>query len=337
MRTAAAIVRALTIDSLALSAALVYAGCDSRSASSGPQTQPQTPEPKDVGAKEATPGADEPEKKVESDAQRVVAVGDVHGDLEAARKALRIAGVLEGDSKWIGGDTILVQTGDQLDRGDDEPEILSLLLTLTEQAAKAGGKVHVLNGNHEIMNAMGDLRYVTKDGFADYEGVNNGAVDADALSEAPEFAHGRISAFAPGGAAREILAARDVAVVVERTVFVHGGLLPEYAKDLETINKQTKQWLAGKRDQPPMAVVAQDGPVWSRHYSDKPDASDCALLEETLEALDVDRMVVGHTVQPDVTSACDGKVWMIDVGMAAHYGGKPAALEIRGDQVTVLR
>ena len=130
MRSAAPIVRALTVDLLAWSAVLAMAGCDSRSASSGPQTQPQTPEPANVSAKEATPPEEKPVKKDESDAQRVVAIGDVHGDVEAARQALRLAGVLEGDSKWIGGDTILVQTGDQLDRGDDEPEIFSLLLTL---------------------------------------------------------------------------------------------------------------------------------------------------------------------------------------------------------------
>ncbi len=53
--------------------------------------------------------------------------------------------------------------------------------------------------------------------------------------------------------------------------------------------------------------------------------------------LKVTRMVVGHTVQArGVTSACEGKVWRIDVGIAKHYGGKPAALEIKGDQLTVL-
>lgn len=333
MRSSTAIVSALTPNLLALGLALFCGGCDARPSSSGPGREPAAGDRRTGTAKEAT--ATETKKSAET-SKRVVAIGDVHGDLDAARKALQIAGVLEGDSKWIGGETIVVQTGDQLDRGDDEPEILALLVTLAEQAEAAGGELVVLNGNHEIMNAMGDLRYVTKEGFTDFEGSKNEDLSADELKDVPEFALGRISAFTPGGEMAGILAERDVAVVVERTAFVHGGLLPEYARQLETINAETKQWLSGERERPPQAVVAPDGPVWSRHYSDKPDATDCALLDEALTALDADRMVVGHTVQPQVTSACDGKVWMVDVGMAAHYGGKPAALEIRGDQVTVL-
>ena len=58
--------------------------------------------------------------------QRIVAFGDVHGDLEAARGALRLAGAIDEQDHWIGGDLIVVQTGDQLDRGDQEQEILDL-------------------------------------------------------------------------------------------------------------------------------------------------------------------------------------------------------------------
>jgi hypothetical protein len=79
-------------------------------------------------------------------------------------------------------------------------------------------------------------------------------------------------------------------------------------------------------------------PVWSRHYSDAPDWEDCLLLFETLDALGAARMVVAHTVQTQgITSACEEKVWRVDVGLAAYYGGLPAALEIVGDQVKVLQ
>ena len=55
---------------------------------------------------------------------RVIAVGDVHGDLAAARRALRLARVVDEDDQWVGGATWVVQVGDQLDRGDDEQAIL---------------------------------------------------------------------------------------------------------------------------------------------------------------------------------------------------------------------
>ena len=41
------------------------------------------------------------------------------------------------------------------------------------------------------------------------------------------------------------------------------------------------------------------------------------------------RMIVGHTPQRGgITSDCGGKLWRIDVGLAAHYGGVIEVLEI---------
>ena len=84
---------------------------------------------------------------------RIVAIADVHGDLDAARAALRLGGAIDGEDRWIGGDLVVVQTGDILDRGDDEQAIMELFLRLGKEAEITGGAVHVLNGNHELMNA----------------------------------------------------------------------------------------------------------------------------------------------------------------------------------------
>jgi hypothetical protein len=54
-----------------------------------------------------------------------------------------------------------LQVGDQLDRGDQEIEILYALERLQKEASKAGGALHVLNGNHETMNIAQDMRYST--------------------------------------------------------------------------------------------------------------------------------------------------------------------------------
>ena len=105
---------------------------------------------------------------VGEDEQRIVAFGDVHGDLEAARGALRLAGAIDEQDRWIGGDLIVVQTGDQLDRGDQEQAILDLFERLRIESEAAGGAFHALLGNHELMNARVDLRYVTDGGFADF-------------------------------------------------------------------------------------------------------------------------------------------------------------------------
>src|SRR5688572_25363601 len=80
---------------------------------------------------------------------RVVAIGDLHGDLATTRKVLRIAGAIDASDKWIGGALVVVQTGDQIDRGDDDRAILDLFERLAVDAKQAGGEVISLVGNHE--------------------------------------------------------------------------------------------------------------------------------------------------------------------------------------------
>src|SRR5690606_290431 len=79
---------------------------------------------------------------------------------------LQDAGVINRRRQWSGGRTQLVQTGDILDRGPHSRKVMDLLITLERQAAKAGGRVHALVGNHEAMNIAGDLRYVSPEEFA---------------------------------------------------------------------------------------------------------------------------------------------------------------------------
>ena len=270
--------------------------------------------------------------------RRLVAIGDLHGDLEATRRALRLAGAVDERDAWVGGDLVLVQTGDQLDRGDDEPEILDLFDRLARDAAAAGGAVHVLNGNHEFLNVRGDVRYVTLDGFADFLDEPMPGLSGAGPAKVVAAVLARIKAFRPGGPMALRLAKRNVVVVVGDTVFVHGGVLPEVAEyGVERLNQETREWLRGERGGPPDLLLDRDGPVWSRHYSKDTDEEDCRLLAETLAKLGASRMVVGHTVQKDrVTSGCDGRVWRIDTGMSRHYGGVPSALEIVGGQVRRL-
>ncbi len=271
-------------------------------------------------------------------AQHIVAIGDLHGDLEATRTALRLAGAIDEHDQWIGGTKVVVQTGDQLDRGDDELEILDLLDALTVQAQAAGGAVHVLNGNHELMNVKQDLRYVTLGGFLDFlptPVADPETVDPQTVVDA---VHERLKACRPGKPFAKRLLDRNVITIVGDTVFVHGGVLPHVVDyGIERLNQETRAWIRADRPYPPDILLATDGPVWSRHYSDEPDVEDCRLLEDALDGLAAQRMVVGHTVGDDgISSACGDKVWRIDVGLARHYGGNPAVLELQNGRVRVI-
>jgi hypothetical protein len=250
--------------------------------------------------------------------KRLVAIGDLHGDLGGARAALRAAGVLNISDSWSGGDTVIVQTGDILDRGDDESKIYELLERLTKDARAAGGDIILLDGNHELMNAAGDFRYVTEGGMHDFGGD-------------------RTAAFAPGGPWAKKLAAYNVIAIIDGTVYSHAGVEGAWTTQLTETNRSARCWLDGQAGKtPPAVLTSDDSPVWTRTYG-IPDAVDCSALASVLKALGAKRMVVGHTVQKTgITNACDGALWRIDVGLAEGYGGPIEVLEV-SDSPRVLR
>ena len=73
---------------------------------------------------------------------------------------LKNSSIVDESLDWIGGNTHLVQIGDVSDRGPDTLDIVRHLTKLEKQAKRAKGRVHVLIGNHEMMNITGDLRFV---------------------------------------------------------------------------------------------------------------------------------------------------------------------------------
>ena len=295
---------------------------------------------------------------VGEDEQRIVAFGDVHGDLEAARGALRLAGAIDEQDRWIGDDLTVVQTGDQLDRGDQEQAILDLFERLRIESEAAGGAFHALLGNHELMNARVDLRYVTDGGFADFMDTveyepgdslkvwdrSSGTFRTAILAEFEPHQRDRVAAFMPGGPYANLLAKRQVILQLGENVFVHGGVLPEHvAYGIDKINSSAQAWLRGEADLPSV-LSGSDSPQWTRLYSDDPDSSACSVLEEALNALGAKRIVMGHTIQESgIASACGGQAWRVDIGMAEYYasrteyGGSVAVLEIVGDSVRVLK
>lgn len=190
---------------------------------------------------------------------RVVAFSDIHGAYDAMVETLQSANVIDASLSWSGGSTHLVLVGDILDRGPDSRAAMDLLMRLEPEAVQAGGRVHVLMGNHEVMNLIGDVRYVAKEeyaAFADEElaedrdfwfsayrskrVVAGGSreelrVNFDAMFPAGFFAHRK--AFAPDGKYGAWLLTKPLIVVVNDTAFVHGGLSPTVAEiGLQGIN-----------------------------------------------------------------------------------------------------
>ena len=237
---------------------------------------------------------------------RIVAVGDLHGDLDNALATLELAGVVDGSGSWSGGETVLVQMGDVTDRGPDSRALMDMLRRLEIEAPQAGGRVISLLGNHEAMNMLGDWRY-----------VHPGDLDAFGGVQA------RREALSPTGEYGRWLMERAVVADLGDAVFVHGGLRPELAtRGLDALNEGARRELMAQ-SMAGLDVLGPRGPLWDRDYVVGPESTVCARLTEALQAVGRSRMVVGHTTRPDgrIQTRCDGRLHVVDIGISDAYGG----------------
>lgn len=269
---------------------------------------------------------------------RLVAIGDIHGDLAALRGALRLAGAIDSDDQWIGKGLTVVQTGDQIDRGDQDREVLDVLEKLEASAKAAGSALYVLNGNHELMNARFDFRYVTRKSFASFDEFSSRAGELAGRLPGPEL--GRAAAFMPGAPYAQKLSRHLTVAKVGDSLFAHGGVLPAHVEyGLDRINREASAFLAGKSRDLPAILSDEDGPVWLRRYGGaEVDDASCQMLGRVLKEVGAKRLIVGHTVQErGISSACQERVFRIDIGLSAFYGAKPAqVLEVTAAGARVL-
>lgn len=251
--------------------------------------------------------------------RKIVAIGDIHGDLSVAIKALKLAQVIDiripddlidvSKINWTGGNTFVVQLGDQIDRvrpsklfndlcteEDDELyedegsdlKIIYLFERLNSQAQKQGGAVISILGNHELMNVDGDFRYVSPKEFREFGNKFNGKMEFD--STVPFGYKERKEVFKPGGIlAKKLGRTRYSVAQVGSWLFVHGGITSECAKNysLQRINKHIGKWLLGDTSNENMKHVFnlyhrdddEHSPFWNRTYSDMDEWGQDALIE----------------------------------------------------------
>lgn len=272
---------------------------------------------------------------------RVVAIGDIHADLGALRLALRTAGAIDARDQWIGGTLTVVQLGDLIGRSNEERQVLDFVFDLQRRAQRAGGTVHALIGNHEVMGGRLDNQAVGPNPFPDWESVPDLRRDDPRLRHLRPYERARGAALMPGGPYARRLAAFPVVLKLRGTVFVHGGVVPRWARyGVDRINREVRDWLLGQTAEPDSALGVDDGDrvMWTRQFSFDVERADCSLLDESLKILGARRMIVAHTVLAEIASGCDGRLWAVDVGMSRAYGGRVEVLEILDDStLRVLR
>lgn len=284
----------------------------------------------------------------------IVAVGDLHGDYEAYVSILSAAGLIDAKGKWSGGKTIFVQLGDVPDRGPDSRKIIEHLMKLEKQAARKGGRVAALIGNHDAMNVIGDLRYVTPEEYAafatgkskqlreayyrangaalvEFYRTKDPALTDDGVKAAfekdtpPGYIEHRL-AWAPQGKFGAWVASHDAILKLGDTLFVHGGVGAAYAaRPIAEINAGVRAALTAGGG----AILEDEaGPLWHRAFAEETPEGETELAA-ALAAYGVKRIVIGHTPQlQGVKSLYGGRVIAADTGASKSYGGTRSFLRI---------
>lgn len=292
---------------------------------------------------------------------RVVVLGDIHGDMALAVKMLKVTGVAKGSTidtlTWCGGTTYVVQVGDQIDRCrpignmlcgnskttyNDEAsdiKILNLYTNLHKQAVREGGAVVSLLGNHEIMNALGHLDYVSHDGLKEFENYTDPRNPSKTFSSGKEA---RAHAFKPGNEFGKYLGCtRLPAVIIGSNIFVHAGIVDGLIRqiglsginDFETINQAIRGWLLGLLGTDYVKEIIDSSKYsmfWTRILGKIPpnvslDNEICSShISEVLKMFNVGGIIIGHTPQSfiysdDINATCGNKVWRVDNGSSAAF------------------
>jgi hypothetical protein len=262
---------------------------------------------------------------------RLVAVGDLHGDIENAKEILRLAQVIDDQGHWMSGRDTVIQLGDVVDRGPHGHAIMDMLETLEREAAAAGGELIQLLGNHELLNFQGDAKFVAPEHLSAFGGLS---------------AWKREWSSASGKYGSRILR-RPVVAIRNHSVFVHAGITADVARlgPVNALNGEVQRLMKQRQFSHPLLL--DGGPVWTREIIYSAQQGRCEPLYAALQEIrrqerlsaggsggrEIRRMVVGHTIQPNgaMRSFCNDSLFAIDVCISQYMqtGGHLAHLELR--------
>ncbi len=253
---------------------------------------------------------------------RIIVIGDLHADFTKTKQIFIDLDLIDESENWIANppNTHIVQLGDQIDgsRGfiDEEAsgelELIDFMERINTKARKVGGAVHSLIGNHEIMNLIEDFRYASKKDIEEQKMYNS-----------------RKEVFKPNGMVFGPLAGERHAILkIGKFIFSHAGILPKLISDNESgmnfiikINTMMKYILKGELDFNTLEMysyfLSSNSILFNRKIGDLRLTQ--IEIDEALEKLDATHQFVGHTIQENINSQYNDKLWLVDVGMSECF------------------
>lgn len=252
------------------------------------------------------------------DVEKFFVISDVHGQYNQFVRILLNNQIVDEKLNWNWQNGHLVVLGDVFDRGPQVTESLWLIYKLEQQAENAGGKVHVLLGNHELMIFQNDLRYIHEK----YEIV----------TEKLETEYSDL--FSPKTVLGNWLRTKPTIIQINDLIFCHAGISPEMSQnfsDLRSINATANLIFRRENlvsdDENEKLLTGSWGAYWYRGYfmkSKKYELITETEIETILARFKAEKIIVGHTTQDSVLSLWNGKVIAVDSGI--KYGDKGEAL-----------
>ena len=274
------------------------------------------------------------EKSTYGKPKKLLAISDIEGEFAALRKLLQGNGVIDANYQWTYGDGRLVLIGDFVDRGTMVTEVLWLIYSLERQAEAAGGKVHYILGNHEIMNMNGDHHYVHPRYMTNAERMNVPYLKL--YSKESEL--GRW------------LATKNITERIGNVLFTHAGF-SAYMNDaqmpIKAINDTARLYYYDTSANFPSVysqlLFSDESPFWYRgYYYGKPRATQ-AQVDSTLDIYDSKYIVTGHTlIANEIISVYKGRVINTDLHHKQGHseallfdGSKSYRVNTKGEQMTI--
>ena len=267
---------------------------------------------------------------------RIVIIGDIHGDIRRFKDILIDAKVINKNIEWIAEpkNTIVVQMGDQVDSINRDPsleewevlpdvEMIYFTNLLHKIALSKGGRVISLIGNHEMMNSIGNYSYVSS------KSLNNDDSKRHDL-------------FKPGGGLSAILSQRPIVAKIGKLLFCHAGLtmehlslLTKHGKDISYINSIWKNFIKNgavlleDKEIFDTIILGNDGILWTR------DLNNTEEVAKMLDSIGCHYMFVGHTVV-DRVKILNERIWYTDTGISRAFGNTSFQyIDIYENQVSI--
>lgn len=254
--------------------------------------------------------------------QKLFAISDVEGNFNTVTGILKQHKVIDDKLNWSFGKGHFVIIGDVFDRGNHVTELLWLIYRLETQAQNSGGNVHMLIGNHEMMNLQNDLRYVEPK-YLTFETL---------LKKQTGLSY--VDLFRANTELGKWLRSKNIVERIGDTLFTHGGMSPLMAErklSLETINQTLRAGIdtvKADRSELQKLLFGRNGPMWYRGYfmalKNSPEIEK-QQLTNVLNYYGASRIAVGHTIVDKPQALFDGQVIAVDVKHPAdHLVSEPA-------------